>query len=226
MVNKSVLSLHNVVKTFQQGSGQITVLHNLNVTFQQGSTYGITGASGAGKSTLLQVLAGLEVPTSGVVCFNNQNLASLTPRQKEQFFNKQVGLIFQLPYLIKELTVLENVILKGILEGIEQQECQKRGLELLEQLGIGDKASSAPAVLSGGQQQRVAIGRALFNKPAFLLADEPTGNLDEKTGAALIDLLFDYQKKYGMGLIISSHDQYVTQKMETLFVLKDGHLSE
>lgn len=226
MANKSVLSLHDVTKSFQQGQSQVTVLQNITTTFLQGETYGITGASGAGKSTLMQVIAGLEAPSSGTVCFNNQSLISYTSKQREQFFSKDLGLIFQLPYLIKELTVLENVMLKGILEGIDRHECEGRGYKLLQELGIHDKALCAPAALSGGQQQRVAIGRALFKRPTMLLADEPTGNLDETTGTDLIDMLFDYQKNYGMGLIISSHDHYVIQKMGTLYVLKNGHLSE
>ena len=223
-MNKSIISLQNVAKTFKQGLSQITVLNGITETFQQGCTYAITGASGAGKSTLLHIIAGLEAPSSGHVYFNQRDLALIAGKEKEQFFNKKLGLIFQLPYLINELTVLENVMLKGIIEGTDRDECQKKALLLLEQLGILEKATSFPQRLSGGQQQRVAIARALLNQPAFLLADEPTGNLDEKTGRALIDLLLDYQRDCGMGLIISSHDPYVTQKMEKMLLLKDGFL--
>lgn len=223
-MNKSVLSLHSVSKTFKQGNLLLEVLKKINAQFVQQNTYAITGASGSGKSTLLHILAGLEDPTSGTVSFNGTKITHLQAKAKEQFFNKDLGLIFQLPYLINELTVLENVMLKGIIKGMNQSECKKRAFTLLEQLSIQDKALSFPQVLSGGQQQRVAIARALLNQPLFLLADEPTGNLDEKTGRDLIDLLLTYQKDYGMGVIISSHDTYVTQKMEVVMILKDGLL--
>lgn len=221
---KSILSLQSITKTFKQGLGQTTILKEVNYLFGQGRTYALTGASGAGKSTLLHIIAGLENPTSGIVSFNGTNLATLKGRSKELFFNKQIGLIFQSPYLINELTVLENVMVKGILGGIDYQECKKKAYLLIEQLGLLDKATSFPQLLSGGQQQRVAFARAILNEPAFLLADEPTGNLDEKTGRILIDLLHSYQQNYGMGLIISSHDQYVVGTMHEQLLLKDGYL--
>jgi lipoprotein-releasing system ATP-binding protein len=223
-MNKSVLSLHSVSKSFKQGSSLLLIIKNVTAEFMQGSSYAITGASGSGKSTLLHILAGLEAPTSGIVNFNSSNLAHLQGKPREHFFNNDLGFIFQLPFLINELTVLENVMMKGIIKGMKNDECKKKAYILLEQLGIQDKALSFPQLLSGGQQQRVAIARALLNQPAFLLADEPTGNLDEENGHILLDLLISYQKEYGMGLIISSHDAYVVQKMDVTTSLHDGFL--
>lgn len=227
---QSVLSLHDVTKRFKQGDAVITVLgknngFGISQTFCQGMSYALMGTSGAGKSTLLHIIAGLEAPTSGSVNFNGIDLVHMPVQRKEQFFTKHIGLIFQLPYLISELTVLENVMVKGILEGINWYECEQKGYMLLEQLGLQDKALSAPQTLSGGQQQRVAIARALLNQPEFLLADEPTGNLDEKTGRMLIDLLLHYQQEYDMGLIISSHDRDVASRMQERLIVKDGYLT-
>jgi ABC-type lipoprotein export system ATPase subunit len=223
-MNKSILSLHAITKTFKQGNLYVPVLKGIETAFHQGTLYAITGASGAGKSTFLHCVAGLETPTTGSVCFNGKDLHSMAHKEKEQFFNKDLGLIFQLPYLINELTVVENVMLKGTIQGMNVQECRTKATLLLEQLGLKEKASCFPQTLSGGQQQRVAIARALLNQPTFLLADEPTGNLDEQTGRILIDLLISYQQRYGMGLIISSHDPYVVQKMDLILSLKDGFL--
>ncbi len=220
----STLSLHSISKIFKQEKASLAVLNSINETFYQNKSYAITGASGVGKSTLLHIIAGIEQPTSGTVCFNNANLAFMPTNVKEQFFNQNIGLIFQLPYLINELTVLENVMLKGIIGKMPHEECKEEAYRLLKQLGLEAKANSFPQTLSGGQQQRVAIGRALLNKPTFLLADEPTGNLDEKTGYELVDLLVSYQQEHGMGLIISSHDSYIMQKMAIKLVLKDGFL--
>lgn len=225
-MNKAVFSLHNISKTFKQGAALLTVLKNITVQFNQRHTYAITGASGSGKSTLLHIIAGLEKPTEGNVVYNTTDITRIGVKQKEQFFNKEIGLIFQLPYLIDELTVLENVASKGIIGGMSANECNGQAMKLLEHLGIADKAKSLPRVLSGGQQQRVSIARALITKPTFLLADEPTGNLDEKTGLGVINLLLQYQKEHGMGLIISSHDNYVVQKMEKIVMLKDGYLHD
>ncbi len=136
-----------------------------------------------------------------------------------------LGLVFQQPYLIRELTVLENVMLKGLIAGRAKSECEAEAAELLEAVGIADKRDAYPRMLSGGQQQRAAIARALFDHPHFLLADEPTGSLDEDTGKKIIDLLVTLSKKWHMGLIISSHDPYVAQKMEEVWVMHHGKLN-
>src|SRR5262249_16379625 len=137
---------------------------------------------------------------------------------------KSIGLVFQYPYLIKELTVLENVMLKGLIAGKNNTECSQEAHILLEEVGLADKTYSYPGQLSGGQQQRLALARALMNRPHFLLADEPTGNLDMQTGKTIIDLIKKAQTQWSMGIIISSHDASVAQEMEKIFELKDGFL--
>jgi ABC-type lipoprotein export system ATPase subunit len=223
-MNNATLRAQALGKNFVQGSLPLEVLKNLSVDFHQTSSYAITGASGAGKSTLLHILAGLEQPTYGNVFFNDHNLAKMSDLQRTSFCNKSIGLVFQLPYLINELSVVENVMIKGLIAGNQLDECRHKAYALLASIGLQDKANTIPSKLSGGQQQRVAIMRALFNEPTFLLADEPTGNLDEKSGNALIDFLLECHQIYKMGLIISSHDAYVTHKMHTVLELHDRML--
>lgn len=217
-----IISVQSISKSFISTK----VLHTITQQFEQRYTYAISGFSGSGKSTLLHIIAGLERPDRGKVFYNARDLTQYSHREKEQFFNKEVGLIFQLPYLIDELTVIENVLCKAFIGGQPLDESYEKAKQLLNELGIGEKLSDFPRSLSGGQQQRVALARALLNKPAFLLADEPTGNLDETTGRSIIEILLRYHKEYGMGLIISSHDEYVIQKMDTILVLNNGFLTE
>lgn len=221
-MNKAQISVHNLKKTFIQAGSPVHVLNGVDIFFEQGKSYGITGASGAGKSTLLHILAGLEKPTDGHVAYNNERLDHFSSIQKELFFNQHIGLVFQSPFLIHELSVLENVMIKGIIAKKSQALVQEEAMVLLERVGIADKARVLPGTLSGGQQQRVALARALMNKPTFLLADEPTGNLDAKTAAMIIDLVLAYQEEYAMGLIISSHDAAIKARMNSIITVKDG----
>ncbi len=223
-MEQAKLRCERLTKAFSTSSGDLTVLRDVTATFEQGKTYAITGASGTGKSTLLHLLAGLESPTAGAIYYNKHNIALFADKQRDKLLHSSLGLMFQMPYLIKELTVLENVMLKGLIEGADVKQCKKQALALLKTVGLEDKASEKPATLSGGQQQRVALMRALFGKPAFLLADEPTGNLDPKTGQVIIDLLLQCQREWGMGIIVSTHDQSVAQHMQQQFELRDGQL--
>jgi lipoprotein-releasing system ATP-binding protein len=222
--NPALLVTHDLKKTFTQGDSTLEVLKGVSVAFEQGKTYALMGASGTGKSTFMHLLGGLDVPTSGSVTFNGKNLAIFTAQERQRFLNKSVGLVFQLPYLIQELSVLENVMFKGLLAGNTPAQCEDKAHALLEQVGLSKKAQSKPATLSGGQQQRVAIARAIFNEPAFLLADEPTGNVDVDTGMHIVYLLLSCQKQWGMGIIVSSHDVYVADCMSVTYRLEHGLL--
>jgi ABC-type antimicrobial peptide transport system, ATPase component len=224
-MKKALLEAENLHKTFINGSTKLDILRGITVSFAQGDCYAITGVSGSGKSTFIHLLAGLDNPTSGTVSFNQQNLATANQRFKEHFLQQSIGLVFQLPYLIAELSVLENVMIRGLLAGNSLAECKVRAMELLEAVGIADKALCRALSLSGGQQQRVALARAIFSKPAFLIADEPTGSLDEHTGRGIVELLLTCQREWGMGIIVSSHDEYVARYMGTVYQLKDGLLT-
>ena len=225
-MSKSILRTDGIYKIFTQGTQEITVLNNVQSTFTSGNTYAITGISGSGKSTLMHILAGLDAPTKGNVFFNDVSLQTLLPLTLAQFLNKSIGLVFQSSHLIRELSVIENIMLPGLISGRSPDECETRAIELLHTINLFDKKNSKPGELSGGQQQRVAIARALFNEPAFLIADEPTGNLDLTTGKTIIELLLSCHREWGMGIIVSSHDDYVAQAMSEVYELSEGTLKK
>lgn len=220
------IHVRNLVKNYQQGQRRLCVLNDVSLNFQQGKSYAITGVSGSGKSTLLQIIGGIDVPTSGSVLYNQTDILSLGTSSQAQFFNKHIGFVFQFHYLIKELTVMYNVMLPGLIAGLTTSDARKRAQELLEYCGLADKASSLPGTLSGGEQQRVAIARAIFNKPRFLLADEPTGSLDAANVQKIIDLFIRCKNEWNMGLIICSHDEHVYKSMEEVYHLENGSITQ
>jgi ABC-type lipoprotein export system ATPase subunit len=218
------LSLQHVSKSFEQLGTVSHVFDDVSIVFQQGQSYAIMGASGCGKSTMIHLLAGIDAPTSGQILCNNAAITSFSDQQKQQFFSNTISLVFQQATLFAELTVLENVMLKAILAGKITPESYNHAHALLHDVGLADKAQAYPAMLSGGQQQRVAILRAIFMVPQFLLVDEPTGNLDEQSSKQVIDLLMHYHKKYGMGLIMSTHNQQIADRMEHAIRVEDKKL--
>ena len=211
------LSLKQVSKYFDQAEQRIFVLENSSYDFMAGQSYAISGASGSGKSTIMHMLAGIEKPSVGTINFNQQVITAADLLTK-------LGLVFQTPNLIHDLNVWENIALKGLILGVNFTVAKQRAIELLEQVGLAHKISAKPTQLSGGEQQRVAIARALYAQPMFLLADEPTGNLDIATGKKIIDLLIDLQRKYQMGIIICTHDNYVLEKLEYKLYLSNSKL--
>ncbi len=223
MASKLIIS--EVVKDYRQGGRKVEVLRGISATFVQGQSYAIVGASGSGKSTLLHVLGGLDEPTSGRVAFNDLDLSALAARKREEMRNQSLGFVFQFHYLINELTVLENVMLMGQISGKNRDECLNESKELLIKMGLEDKLHEHPTYLSGGQQQRVSIARAIVNKPDFLLADEPTGNLDADNARRIVDLFTQCRTQWGLGIIICSHDQAVYGQMDTVYRLEQGRLA-
>lgn len=220
------LSLHQVSKSYEQENGLIlTIFDTISYDFLQGHRYAIIGASGSGKSTCIHLLSGVDSPTSGNVFFSGQSVALFSAYQMSLFFQKNISLVFQQAALFAELTVLENVMIKAILAGTVTNKSYDRAYELLQEVGLADFASAYPQTLSGGQQQRVAILRAIFVVPQFLLLDEPTGNLDEQNSKLVVDLLLEYQKKYGMCLIMSTHSYQIAEQMETIIKVENKKLS-
>lgn len=224
-MGSSFLHLKEVKKCFKSGTKEYVVLDTISASFSQKNSYAIQGASGAGKSTLIHILAGIDTPSSGAVFFDNQNFATMTTFDHEQFLQHKVGLLFQQPYLLKELTVLENVMLPALIAGKPYEISEAYARKLLEEVHLSTKKTEKPSTLSGGQQQRVALARALINKPVFLLADEPTGNLDQETGSVIVNLMVKLHHEWGMGIIVSTHDSYVAQAMEHRYHLQAGSLS-
>lgn len=217
--------LEHIVKQFYQGNETITILNGLNARFAQGHSYAITGISGTGKSTLMHIIAGFEKPTQGRVLINGQDVAQLLAQQQRDILFNTYGFLFQKPYLIKELTVAENVMLKGLIGDYNPTTAQERAHHLLDRVGLLHKAKTLPGALSGGEQQRVALARALFMQPQFLLADEPTAHLDEISRTIVLELLLECLSQ-GVGLIVSSHDMIVAQAMATHYTIHDGILIE
>ncbi len=216
-----ILQLKNVQKSFVHNKNRITIINNCTSLFKQGVTYGLVGVSGIGKSTLMHIVAGFDAPCQGAVLFNDKDIYKLSPIQRATCLQ----LVTQTPHMIKELTVYENCKIVGSIIGLSDQETDFRLQELFSMLGLDHTKDWNVGQLSGGQLQRVALIRALLPRPSFLLADEPTGSLDEKTGKQLLTTLLACQKKWGMGLLISSHNSYITSNMEVVFTIKDGILS-
>ena len=213
--------MQSVYKSYQQHGIVTDVFDDVSITFKQGCSYAIMGASGSGKSTTIHLLAGIDTPTFGDVLFCDKNISLFSPDESALFFQKNMSLVFQQAALFAELTVLENVMLKAILAGQVTSNSYDHANNLLHEVGLADKAGSYPAMLSGGQQQRIAILRAIFVVPQFLLVDEPTGNLDEQTSEQVIDLLVHYHKKYGMGLIMSTHNKKIAQRMQNILKVEN-----
>lgn len=219
------LRADHIQKTYYQNNIAVPVLQDINYTFKSTNSYAISGVSGTGKSTLMHLLAGIDTPNAGTIFFDELAINTLSPKQIEQFRNKKIGVVFQESYLISELTVIENVMICGLIAQQSYKSTYERALELLNGVGLTSKAQDHPKSLSGGQQQKIAILRALFNRPQFLLADEPTGSLDRESVHAVIDLLKKAHEQ-GMGLIVSSHDPIIAQEMQQRLTLNNGILEE
>ncbi len=200
--NSGFLVANNIHKDFGHGSKINHVLKGVSVEFRKNATYAIKGVSGSGKSTLMHILGGLDKPTKGTIAFNETDIYKLSNRKKE------------------------NIMLIGLVRGETKKTCANRGLELLEVMGMKGKEDNYPGQLSGGEQQRVSVARAIFNKPSFLLADEPTGNLDSDNAQNVVDLILKARDEWGMGIIICSHDPNIYNKMDTTYSLQDGLLTK
>lgn len=226
VMNKSELKLNHVFKEFKQADRSITILNDITHAFDGEQTYAIMGPSGAGKSTLLHLLAGIDDPTAGSVMLDGRSIQALSGSERVDLLHRSIGMVFQFPYLIRELSVVENVMLPGLVLEKDRHYCFERAEYLLNRVGLHDKIDQKPSSLSGGQQQRVAVARALFNKPSFLLADEPTGSLDEKTGNEIIQLLVECHESWGMGIIINTHEPEIARLMDFTYILHNGKLDK
>jgi len=217
-----LVEARNVRKTYELDHRPIEVLRGVNLTVANGELVALRGASGAGKSTLLNLLGGLDAPTAGEIWFAERNLAGFSEGQMARFRNHSVGFIFQAYHLLPELDALENVCLPARMARVPAAEAEQRGRELLAEVGLGHRLEHRPSELSGGEQQRVALARALINRPPLLLADEPTGNLDSRTGEQIIDLLLALRAERRATLIIATHDTQVACRAPRILDLVDG----
>ncbi|MDA0315679.1 MAG: ABC transporter ATP-binding protein [Bacteroidetes bacterium] len=220
----SILDLQNVSKTYQSGSRKLTVLDQVTFSIQAGETIAIVGPSGSGKTTLLGLCAGLDSSSTGSVVLNGEALENLNEDQRAAVRSRDVGFIFQNFQLLPTLTALENVMVP--LELKKRKDAKEKALELLEKVGLKDRATHYPTQLSGGEQQRVSIARAFANAPKILFADEPTGNLDTETGTMIENLIFDLNKEKGTTLVLVTHDLELAAKTRRIVHIKGGKIQE
>ncbi len=221
-----VLECRNVFKEYQDGSSLVKVLIGVSLKVERGEQIAIMGRSGSGKTTLLQVLGGLDSPSTGEVWINNRHLHKSSEQHLERIRNESMGFIYQMHHLLPEFTALENVAMPLLIAELETDVAEKRAKEMLYQVGLGSRLHHRPGELSGGERQRVAIARALVNDPECVLADEPTGNLDDETALQVFDLMRDLNRSNHTSLIIVTHDYELAKKMDKIYILHNGHLKE
>lgn len=223
-MSDTLLLGRNLHKTYTLGKRSLEVLRGVDIELSRGDFVALRGASGAGKSTLLHLLGGLDTPNTGEVWLSGRSLASLSRGELARVRNKAVGFIFQAYYLLPELDALENVCLPARMARMPSKEAAARGQLLLERVGLKERIEHKPYELSGGEQQRVAIARALVNDPYLVLADEPTGNLDSKTGEEIIDLLCSLVREKQTTLVIATHDSRLAARAPHCIELLDGQV--
>jgi len=214
----------NVTKLYEMGGEQVRALDDVNLTVDEGDFLAVTGPSGSGKSTLLYTLGGLLTPTEGTVKAWGEAIYNQTPRERARFRRENVGFVFQTFELLPYLTALENVMLPLSLAGIPSNQQEERALESLENVGLAYRADHKPSQLSGGEQQRVSIARGVVNRPRLLLADEPTGNLDQRTGDGIMDLLEELNERDGLTLVIVTHDRENADRARRNIGMVDGRI--
>ncbi len=220
-----ILNMKDICKSYYMGDDELEVLHKVNLTVHSGEFLSILGPSGSGKSTMMNIIGCLDIPTSGKYLLSGKDIEDLSESELAAVRNKEIGFVFQSFQLLPRLTALKNVELPLIYSNVPVSERKMRAKEMLEKVGLSDKMSNLPNQLSGGQQQRVAIARALVTQPTILLADEPTGALDQKTGAQVMEL-FEKLNEDGRTIIMITHDQGIAKHAKRVVKILDGYLTE
>ena len=216
-----MIEIQGITKSF----GELQVLKGIDLTINKGEVVSIVGPSGAGKTTLLQIMGTLDQADTGSVMINGVEVSRLKEKELSAFRNKQIGFVFQFHQLLPEFTALENVMIPALIQGVSSGEASRKAKEILELLGLTDRASHKPAELSGGEKQRVAVARALINNPAVIFADEPSGSLDSKNKEELHQLFFELREKLGQTFVIVTHDEGLAQLTDRTIHMVDGRIS-
>lgn len=221
-----LLQCINLSKTYQEGNLRTDVLHTVNFHIEEGEMLGIVGSSGSGKSTLLHLLGGLDTPTSGEVIYKGSSLNKLSSSAKAELRNRQLGFIYQFHHLLPDFTALENVSMPLLIGNIGKSEARDRAQEILASVGLESRKHHRPSELSGGERQRVAIARALVNRPSLVLADEPTGNLDQRTAETIFELIGELNVRQKTAFLVVTHDLSLAKRLGRRLEMRDGHLND
>jgi len=223
-MTKTILELKNIHRHFKQGGKDLHILRGIDLSLKEGEMVGLVGASGTGKSTLLQIAGLLDRLDQGEVMLDGLSSAGLSDRKRTHIRRNDIGFVYQFHHLLPEFSALENVALPRIVAGLSKGAASVKAKSLLEKMGLGERLDHRPSALSGGEQQRVAIARALINDPKILLADEPTGNLDEATGQRILDILLGLAKENGIAALIATHNSALADNMDRCVLLTEGRL--
>ncbi|WP_416308607.1 lipoprotein-releasing ABC transporter ATP-binding protein LolD [Neptunicella sp. SCSIO 80796] len=222
----SLLTCRDLSKSYQEGASRVDVLKQVNFELQIGQQVAILGNSGSGKSTLLHILGALDSPTEGHVLFNGEDIFAYSAKQQAAFRNQQLGFVYQLHHLLPEFSALENVAMPLLIGKQHISNAKQRAAAMLERVGLSHRLAHKPSQLSGGERQRVAFARALVTHPAVVLADEPTGNLDDKTGETIYQLIGELRQDFNTSFVVVTHDRQLAAKLDKVWELTNGHLSE
>lgn len=222
--SRTIIQFRGLSKAFTEGGRQRPVLDNIDLDIYEGEFFIILGKSGSGKSTLLNLLSGIDDPDAGAIRIGDTEITGLNERERTLFRRDNIGIVFQFFNLIPTLTVLENITLPAELKGVSRREIEPQGLKMLQRVGLDGRANAFPDKLSGGEQQRIAIARALIQEPVLVLADEPTGNLDEDTGRSVLELLLELTRESGKTLVMATHSPEIVPHADRVCRIHDGHL--
>ena len=225
-MNKTIIACRNLRKSYYQGKLEVPVLLGIDLNVKAGETVAIVGTSGSGKSTLLHLLGGLDAPTGGDIRIMGQEIAAIDEEERCRLRNRSLGFIYQFHHLLPEFSALENVAMPLLIRRMRNTEAYENAAKVLAQVCLGHRLSHTPGELSGGERQRAAVARALVTRPACVLADEPTGNLDRRTAAGVFDLMMDLNHNVGASLVIVTHDPELARKAGRTLHLEDGILAE
>lgn len=224
MENEILINISNLNKSYFIADTRIDVLKELFLTVKAGESIAITGDSGIGKSTLLNIIGTIDKPDSGTYYFLDQNVPAMNDKALSLFRNKNIGFVFQAMYLLQEFTALENVLIPALISKTKKNVAYKMATDLLKEFNLRDRALHRPSELSGGERQRVAIARAIINRPKLILADEPTGNLDERNANSVADILSRLNREHNLAIIMVTHNNQLAKKMNMIYRLEDGKL--
>lgn len=223
---KVIVKADTINKSFLSGRGNLEVLKGASLQLHEGEMVLLLGASGTGKSTFLHILGTLDRPDSGSISYDGLDVNTLKHNELSKFRNEKIGFVYQFHHLLPDFNALENVMLPGLIRGLQKEDAAENALELLKAVGLENRDTHKPNQLSGGEAQRVAVARALFNKPQVVYADEPTGNLDNKTGAALLELFLELNARFNQTFFIATHNERLMEQIERRYLIKDGVITD